>query len=341
MVFKEQGLVLAALLGLLAFFYNAETSITTLWPWRVVNIGATALVTEAATAIFGEAGVITATGVMTFYNKTDYVKHCGIADSMSVWNLLREFCIRKMHMAVGLNEYEGTVGTVTLEDVVEEIVGDIFDENDSKEEIQKKTGYIVMRAEGINDVDAHTSIDSFLKTLILKCPRAINMKRRGFVCEAFGYIPRTGETIKVNLNGKTKKKRQIFKLEILEGNARKVSSVRFKHINHDDAASEDYSRCKNVVRGIADSGWLVMGCCKRSEELSLLLIPFSLLLLEVQLKSKDIVVEGENGCVVSVAIEGEKKDQVVALGEGVDAAALTSLLRKKVGHASLELVHDV
>ncbi|XP_022877010.1 heavy metal-associated isoprenylated plant protein 47-like, partial [Olea europaea var. sylvestris] len=41
------------------------------------------------------------------------------------------------------------------------------------------------------------------------------------------------------------------------------------------------------------------------------------------------IAAGTSG-VVSVAIEGEKKDQVVVLGEGVDAAALTSLLRKKV-----------
>ncbi|KAK9938744.1 hypothetical protein M0R45_015466 [Rubus argutus] len=99
----EQGLILAALLGLSAFFSVAETSITTLWPWKVrelaekepensvfrlhrndvtrflttiligkfthvlsvVNIGEAALVTEAATAIFGEACVIAATGVMT------------------------------------------------------------------------------------------------------------------------------------------------------------------------------------------------------------------------------------------------------------------------------------
>ncbi|GLT57572.1 hypothetical protein SLA2020_305370 [Shorea laevis] len=81
-----------------------------------------------------------------------------VPDSMSIWNLLREFRIKKVHMAVVLNEYGGTVGIVTLEDVVEEIVGETFDENDLKEEIQKKTGYIVMRAEGVYDVDANTSI---------------------------------------------------------------------------------------------------------------------------------------------------------------------------------------
>ncbi|XP_042949313.1 DUF21 domain-containing protein At1g55930, chloroplastic-like isoform X3 [Carya illinoinensis] len=421
-VFKEQGLVLAALLGLSAFFSMAETSITMLWPWKVrelaekepengvfrklhsdvtrflttiligttvVNIGATALVTEAATAIFGEAGVSAATGVMTVrpvawlslvlypvgrvvtylsmgmlkilglkgrsepyvteeelklmlrgaelsgaieeeeqdmienvleikdthvrevmtplvdvvaiddnatlldfnnlwvthqYSRVpvfeqridnivgiayamdllDYVKkghqletttvgHMAqkpayfVPDSMLVWNLLREFRIRKVHMAVVLNEYGGTVGIVTLEDVVEEIVGEIFDENDSKEEIQKKTGYIVMRAEGIFDVDANTSIDQLSEDLNIKMLEGYQYETvSGFVCEAFGYIPRTGERIKVVLakanqeendesksdNQDEKEKHQIFKLEILAGNARKVSAVRFERINN-------------------------------------------------------------------------------------------------------------
>ncbi|KAL5737477.1 hypothetical protein ACOSP7_030238 [Xanthoceras sorbifolium] len=462
-VFKEQGLILAALLGLSAFFSMAETSITTLWPWKVrelaekesedgvfkmlrsdvtrflttiligttvVNIGATALVTEAATAIFGEAGISAATGLMSVailllteitpksiavHNATEvarfvvrpvawlslvlypvgrvvtylsmgmlkvlglkgrsepyvtedelklmlrgaelsgaieeeeqdmienvleikdthvrevmtplvdvvaidfsatlvdfhnlWVTHqysrvpvfeqrvdniVGIAyamdlldyvpkgellestsvgdmaqkpayfvpDSMSVWNLLREFRIRKVHMAVVLNEYGGTVGIVTLEDVVEEIVGEIFDENDSKEEIQKKTGYIVMRAEGIYDVDANTSIDQLSEDLNIKMPEGHQYETvSGFICEAFGYIPRTGESIKVVLKKENeeeddenseagsdrqnlKDKHLVYKLEILAGNARKVSAVRFERINSDDAKLE----AKEVTR---------------------------------------------------------------------------------------------
>ncbi|XP_062017447.1 putative DUF21 domain-containing protein At3g13070, chloroplastic isoform X3 [Rosa rugosa] len=365
-VFKEQGLILAALLGLSAFFSMAETSITTLWPWKVrelaekepengvfrllrndvtrflttiligttvVNIGATALVTEAATAIFGEAGVSAATGVMTdmienvleikdthvrevmtplvdvvaidasatlidfhdlwvthqysrvpvFEQRVDNIVGIAYAmdlldyvqkgellesttvgdmaqkpgyfvpDSMSVWNLLREFRIRKVHMAVVLNEYGGTVGIITLEDVVEEIVGEIFDENDSKEEIQKKTGYIVMRAEGVFDVDANTSIDQLSEDLNVKMPEGHQYETvSGFICEAFGYIPRTGESIKVVLEKENeeendesksekqekKEKHQIFKLEILAGNARKVGAVRFERLENDTATLE-------------------------------------------------------------------------------------------------------
>ncbi|KAL6570857.1 putative DUF21 domain-containing protein, chloroplastic [Orobanche gracilis] len=185
-----------------------------------------------------------------------------VPDSMSVWNLLREFRIRKVHMAVVLNEYGGTVGIVTLEDVVEEIVGEIFDENDSKEEIQKKTGYVVMRSEGVYDVDANTSIDQLSEDLNIKMHEVVQRRHcrgqyetvSGFVCEAFGYIPRTGETIKVVLeranredhgdyNGSESdlqdsniEKTQIFKLEILSGNARKVSAVRFERIDNDEAS---------------------------------------------------------------------------------------------------------
>uniref|UniRef100_A0A2P2KSP4 Magnesium and cobalt efflux protein corC n=2 Tax=Rhizophora mucronata TaxID=61149 RepID=A0A2P2KSP4_RHIMU len=189
-----------------------------------------------------------------------------VPDSMSVWNLLREFRIRKVHMAVVLNEYGGAVGIATLEDVVEEIVGEIFDENDSKEEIQKKTGYIVMRAEGIYDVDANTSIDQLSEDLNIEMPEGHQYETvSGFVCEAFGYIPRTGETINAmvkkadeedndeHTEGKSDRKEpneehQMYKLEILAGNARKVSAVRFERINNDGAKWETKEVARLVPR---------------------------------------------------------------------------------------------
>ena len=51
-----------------------------------------------------------------FSNQLSFEQNCDIdyADSMSVWNLLREFRIRKVHMAVVLNEYGGTVGVCII-----------------------------------------------------------------------------------------------------------------------------------------------------------------------------------------------------------------------------------
>jgi CBS domain containing-hemolysin-like protein len=153
---------------------------------------------------------------------------------------------------------------VTLEDVVEEIVGEIFDENDSKEEIQKKTGYIVMRAEGIYDVDANTSIDQLSEELNIKMAEGHQYETvSGFVCEAFGYIPKTGESVTVVLEKENweendeqdegkherqdqKEKHQIYRLEILAGNARKVSAVRFERVSDMDQVSEARD-VKNMV----------------------------------------------------------------------------------------------
>ncbi|CAN4075429.1 unnamed protein product [Withania somnifera] len=58
-------------------------------------------------------------------------------------------------------------------------------------------------------------------------------------------------------------------------------------------------------------------------------------------QSKTLMIAAMSTGVNSVALEGEKRDKVVIIGEAVDAAGITSLLRKKVGHASLELVDEI
>ncbi|XP_009402839.2 DUF21 domain-containing protein At1g55930, chloroplastic-like isoform X2 [Musa acuminata AAA Group] len=187
-----------------------------------------------------------------------------VPDLMSVWNLLREFRIRQVHMAVVLNEYGGTVGIVTLEDVVEEIVGEIFDENDSKEEIQRKTGYIVLRDDGTFDVDANTSIDQLSEELNVKIPEGHQYETvSGFVCETFGYIPEEGGKIIVVLekanqeeeseNAETspdnqdEERHQTFELEVLEANERKVGLVRFIPIDNEGEEDLDNKGVNRVV----------------------------------------------------------------------------------------------
>ncbi|KAG6491140.1 hypothetical protein ZIOFF_052472 [Zingiber officinale] len=220
-------------------------------------------------------GIAYAMDMLEYVEKADHLKDSTvreiahmptyfIPDSMSVWNLLRELRIRKVHMAVVLNEYGGTVGIVTLEDVVEEIVGEIFDENDSKikqvvtvyllfhalqDEIHRKTGYIVMKEDGIFDVDANTSIDQLSEELNIKMPEGHQYETvSGFICEVFGYIPEEGGKIAMVLEkaiaeensgyknaesdgSSENEKHQKYEIEIVEANARKVGKVRFKAVS--------------------------------------------------------------------------------------------------------------
>lgn len=66
---------------------------------------------------------------------------------------------------------------MTLEDVVEEIVGEIYDENDSKEEIRKRAGYIIKRDSDTYDIDANTSIDHLEEELNLEIPEVSGQQR--------------------------------------------------------------------------------------------------------------------------------------------------------------------
>lgn len=110
-----------------------------------------------------------------------------IPESMKLDSVLREFQRKKVHLAVVVDEYGGTAGIVTLEDILEEIVGDIRDEYDKEEEEQtvKKIGvdhYIADGRTNISDVQKRCGIslpdDEAYETL------------GGFIISVFGKIPR-------------------------------------------------------------------------------------------------------------------------------------------------------
>ena len=105
-------------------------------------------------------------------------------------NLLHEFQNQKLHIAVVLDEYGGTAGIVTLEDILEELVGEISDEYEKTQpEPVKKIDQNTI------ETDARTYIDDLNDEYELNLPEDEDYETvGGFVFSRLGYIPKTNES---------------------------------------------------------------------------------------------------------------------------------------------------
>ncbi len=114
-----------------------------------------------------------------------------VPESKSVRELLAEFKARKIHMAIVLDEYGGTAGLVTIEDILEEIVGEIQDEY---ELAQRLPG--IKRIDDLTvEVDARVYIDDLNDKLDVELPEDEDYDTvGGFVFATLGHIPVTGES---------------------------------------------------------------------------------------------------------------------------------------------------
>ena len=108
--------------------------------------------------------------------------------------LLKDFRSNRNHMAIVVNEYGGVAGLVTIEDVLEQIVGDIEDEYDFDEEQDN----IVMEADGIYRVKAITEIDGFNETLGAHFPDDDYDTIGGLVLNKFGRLPKRDESVVID-----------------------------------------------------------------------------------------------------------------------------------------------
>ncbi len=111
-----------------------------------------------------------------------------VPETMSLEVLLGEFQRRRVHLAVAVDEYGGVSGLSTLEDVLEEIVGEIEDEYDGgdAEEIQES-------ADGLR-VDARTEIEKLEERLGVDLGRGEFETVGGLVFHVLGHVPHPGET---------------------------------------------------------------------------------------------------------------------------------------------------
>jgi CBS domain containing-hemolysin-like protein len=104
--------------------------------------------------------------------------------------LLHEFQNQKLHIAVVLDEYGGTAGIVTIEDILEELVGEIVDEYE-----EAPPAAIKKLSETTIEADARMYIDDLNEEFELKLPEDEDYDTLGgFVFSHLGYIPKTGET---------------------------------------------------------------------------------------------------------------------------------------------------
>ena len=115
-----------------------------------------------------------------------------VPETKSASELLFELQKSGEQMAIIVDEYGGTVGIVTIEDILEEIVGEIEDEYDKKEKLYKKVG------PGRYLFDAKISIDRLKEIIPLEIPAGDYETLGGFLLHKMGKIPKRSETSRLN-----------------------------------------------------------------------------------------------------------------------------------------------
>lgn len=137
-----------------------------------------------------------------------------VSEMKLISEVLYEMQRSKIHMAIVKDQYGGTSGIVTMEDIIEELVGEIYDEND------EVIDSVVKVAEHVYDVQADISINDMLEKLELPDDliETDSNSAGGWVMELFGRIPETGDTITTG----------IFTVTVLEADEQSVSKIGIK-----------------------------------------------------------------------------------------------------------------
>ncbi|MDH5444856.1 MAG: HlyC/CorC family transporter [Gammaproteobacteria bacterium] len=145
-----------------------------------------------------------------------------IPESKRLNVLLKEFRANRNHMAIVVDEYGGVAGLVTIEDVLEQIVGEIEDEHDFEDDL-----YILTHKNGQHIVKAITPIDDFNEHFGTELSDEEFDTIGGLVMNAFGHLPKREETIE--LNG--------FMFKVIRADNRRVHLMQVTRI--EEGASED------------------------------------------------------------------------------------------------------
>ena len=142
-----------------------------------------------------------------------------VPESKKINTLLEEFQEKKVHMAIVLDEYGGTTGIVTMEDIIEEIIGEINDEYDdtASDYIKTKTNAYIFKAS--------TLLNDFIKIVEIDSEELDSISGEaetlaGLILELKGEMPKQGESL---IYGQ-------HKFTVTEANNRRISKIKYENI---------------------------------------------------------------------------------------------------------------
>ena len=135
-------------------------------------------------------------------------------EHVKISNLLRQLQKNKVHIAVVLDEYGGTLGIVTLEDILEELVGEIWDEHDEETNYQKQI------SDDTYVCDGKTPVDDFFEFFEMKdeSEKFDANTLSGWIIELLGEIPRVGTKLE-HLN---------LEIEVQKATVKRILAVKVK-----------------------------------------------------------------------------------------------------------------
>lgn len=176
-------------------------------------------------------GILHAKDLLQHWGKTDLDLRAilrppyFIPESKKISEVLRDLRHRKSHMAIVIDEYGGTAGVLTMEDIIEEIIGDIMDEYDAEE------NWLVEQEDGSILVDARLDVEELGDYLDMEFPEGKFESVGGFIISRLGRVPAVHEKV-------------LFKnLEMIveAADSRKVEKVRIRRregaLDNNSAAS--------------------------------------------------------------------------------------------------------
>ena len=147
-----------------------------------------------------------------------------VPETKSIIEILKEFRTLKVHIAMVLDEYGGVVGLVTIEDLIEEIVGEIRDEYDDEED-----SFFKKIADNEYEVDAMTDIETINKELELELPISEDYESLGgLIVTTTGKICEVGDEAQID---------NIY-LKVLEVDKMRVSKVFIKILEEENKEEE-------------------------------------------------------------------------------------------------------